>query len=112
MREFPYTAHAMNFVFLYLQRSSQWLNEGSLFVSGIHVCPLNAKVCVSQPAQCWTLITIYMEVCTLIIISTYQNMYMCVLQLVHGNHNTWKCTSVVGISYQMCMQLPGGISEY
>ena len=26
------------------QRSSQWLNEESLFISGLHICPLNAKV--------------------------------------------------------------------
>ncbi|CAI8035646.1 Protein O-mannosyl-transferase TMTC4, partial [Geodia barretti] len=34
-------------VFLALRsvhRSSQWLNEESLFISGLHVCPLNAKV--------------------------------------------------------------------
>ena len=27
-----------------MQRSNQWLNEESLFISGLQVCPLNAKV--------------------------------------------------------------------
>ena len=52
-----YKHYIWHFNFFPVQRSSQWMTEEDLFVSGITVCPLNAKVrwvnCNVKVLQCF-----------------------------------------------------------